>query len=449
MFLPSIAVYGGVTVSSVIKHIECGSPAEKTDLCVGDVLKAVNGHFINDVLDYKYYTYDSLLKITALSPEGNEKHVRIKKREGADLGLEFGTYLMDEPCSCANECIFCFIDQLPAGMRSTLYFKDDDARLSFLTGNYVTLTNMTEREIKRICDLKISPINVSVHTTNPRLRSEMLRNTSAGEGLEIMRRFAGAGIVMNCQIVCCPGINDGEELMSSMCCLEKMYPAVRSVSIVPVGLTRHRAGLPAIEAFCKETAESAVELVENFSEECLLREDSRIFFCADELYLLAGRDIPEDEFYEDYPQLENGVGMLRLFETEFIGALGTVREDSGKSIRPFSTATGEAAAPFIERLISAVAEKFARTEGRAYAVKNCFFGESVNVAGLVTGRDLIRQLVGKSLGERLLIPQTMLRYGEGVFLDDVTLDEISAALGVPVIPVPANGEEFLKAILEV
>jgi len=435
-------------MASVITSIDGGSPAAKSALRAGDALLSINGHTICDVLDYKYYSYERALTVAALSPEGKEKRVRIKKPEGAPLGLNFETYLMDEPTACANTCLFCFVDQLPPGMRKTLYFKDDDARLSFLTGNYITLTNLSEREIQRICDLRISPINVSVHTTNPSLRIEMLQNPRADEILDVMQRFSDAGITMDCQIVCCPGYNDGEELSRSMRDLAAMHPAVRSVSIVPVGLTKHRAGLPALTPFTPEGAKETVTRVAAFADECLHKLGSRVFFCADELYLKAGLPLPEDEYYEDYPQLENGVGMLRLFETEFKGAVRACGEGYVSGGTPFAVATGVSAAPFIERLIRHAAERIGNVRGRVYAVQNDFFGRTINVAGLVTGRDLIAQLKGKDCGTRLLIPQTMLRHGEGVFLDDVTLEDIENALGVPVTPVPQDGGAFLDAVLE-
>ncbi|MBR6258829.1 MAG: DUF512 domain-containing protein [Oscillospiraceae bacterium] len=435
-------------MESVITEIDRGSPADRTAIRPGDALLSINGHKILDVLDYKYYSYDRILTVSLRSPDGKEKSVKIKKREGEILGLNFETYLMDEPCACANSCLFCFVDQLPRGMRKTLYFKDDDARLSFLTGNYITLTNLSEREIQRICDLRISPINISVHATNPQLRIELLQNPRGDECLDIMRRFQKAGITMDCQIVCCPGINDGRELTRSMSDLSEMFPAVRSVSIVPVGLTKHRGGLPRLTPFSPEGASETVSLVEDFAEKCLNKLGSRIFFCADELYLKAGKDIPPDEYYEDYSQLENGVGMLRLFETEFMGALRACGEGYVSSGSPFSVATGVSAAPFISRLIEKAAGSIENVRGQAFAVLNDFFGHTINVAGLVTGRDLISQMKGRALGSRLLIPQTMLRHGEGVFLDDVTLADVENALGVPVTPVIQDGGAFLDAILE-
>ena len=418
-----------------IKSVDPTSPLHGK-VSPGDTITAINGNEILDVLDYKFFAYDPKLLVRLRRPDGSEYELRVRKDEGGDLGLDFESYLMDSPRSCANACVFCFIDQLPRGMRRTMYFKDDDARLSFLLGNYITLTNLSEREIERIIALHVSPINVSVHTTNPELRCKMLRNPRAGESIGVMRRFAAAGIVMNCQIVCCPGLNDGEELLRSMRELEEMYPAVHSVSIVPVGLTKFRRHLYPLTPFTPEHAGETIDLVEGFSARCLAAHGSRIFFCGDELYLKAGRELPPDEFYEEYTQLENGVGMLRLLETEFRSALKLADEPDGVE---FSLAAGAAAAPFLEGLLRMAQERFPTLRGRVYAIENDFFGRSINVSGLVTGGDLIAQLKGKELGERLLISQNMLRRQEQDFLDDVTLEEASAALGVPIYPTESDG----------
>ena len=409
----------------------------------GDTVVSINGSEILDVLDYKFYAYDRDLRVLLRRPDWTEYEVHVRKDEGGDLGLDFESYLMDTPRSCANACIFCFIDQLPRGMRRTMYFKDDDARLSFLLGNYITLTNLSPREIERIIALHISPINVSVHTTNPELRCRMLRNSRAGESIEVMRRFAAAGIVMNCQIVCCPGINDGEELLRSMQDLEAMYPAVHSVSIVPVGLTRFREHLFRLTPFTKEHAVETLDLVEGFSSRCLEKHGTRIFFCGDELYIKAERELPEDAFYEEYTQLENGVGMLRLMDTEFRAALKLAEEPDGKD---FSIAAGVSAAPYLEKMLASARKLFPALKGHVYAIENDFFGRSINVSGLVTGGDLIRQLRGRELGERLLISQNMLRRQEMDFLDDVKLEEASEALQIPIFPVETDGFALCDAM---
>lgn len=423
------------SMENIIKSIDRGSPLHRK-AHVGDAVISINGNKIIDVLDYKFFAYDSRLKVLLRRPDGSEYEVAVRKSEGGDLGLEFESYLMDTPRSCANNCVFCFIDQLPEGMRRTMYFKDDDARLSFLMGNYITLTNLSKREIERIIALHISPINVSVHTTNPALRCKMLQNPRAGESIETMRRFAAAGIVMNCQIVCCPGLNDGEELLRSMRDLEEMYPGVHSVSIVPVGLTRFREGLYPLTPYTKELAAETIDMVTAFGDECLKRHGTRIFFCGDELYIKAERELPPDEFYEEHTQLENGVGMIRLLETEFRSALMLSDEPDGL---PFSIATGVSAAPYFEKLLGMAKEKYGTIKGQVYAIENDFFGRSINVTGLITGQDLIRQLKGRELGERLLISQNMLRREEMDFLDDVTLEQASKELGVPIYPIEQDG----------
>ena len=423
------------SMENIIKSIDRGSPLHRK-AHVGDAVIAINGNKIIDVLDYKFFAYDSRLKVLLRRPDGSEHEVTVHKSEGGDLGLEFESYLMDTPRSCANNCVFCFIDQLPKGMRRTMYFKDDDARLSFLLGNYITLTNLSKREIERIISLHISPINVSVHTTNPALRCKMLQNPRAGDSIETKRRFAAAGIVMNCQIVCCPGLNDGEELLRSMRDLEEMYPGVHSVSIVPVGLTRFREGLYPLTPYTKELAAETIDMVTAFGDECLKRHGTRIFFCGDELYIKAERELPPDEFYEEHTQLENGVGMIRLLETEFRSALMLSDEPDGL---PFSIATGVSAAPYFEKLLGMAKEKYGTIKGQVYAIENDFFGRSINVTGLITGQDLIRQLKGRELGERLLISQNMLRREEMDFLDDVTLEQASKELGVPIYPIEQDG----------
>jgi len=429
-------------MDNVIRSIDSGSRM-KHHASPGDVIVSINGNPVHDVLDYKFYSYDPKLTIVLRTPEGREKTVHIRKREGEDLGLDFETYLMDAPRSCANRCVFCFIDQLPKGMRRTMYFKDDDARLSFLLGNYITLTNFSDREAQRVIDLHISPINISVHTTDPELRCEMLRNPNAGKSLELMHRFADAGITMNCQIVCCPGLNDNEALDRTMRDLADMYPAVHSVSIVPVGLTKHREGLYPLKAFTPEHTKETIEQVTAFGDECVEKYGSRIFFCGDEMYLRAGLELPPDEFYEEYTQLENGVGMLRLLETEFRSALALADAPDGV---PFSVASGKAAAPLLEKLLALAKERFPEIDGRVYAIENDFFGPDITVTGLTTGRDLIAQLKGRDLGQRLLISRSMLRREEMDFLDDTKLEEVSQALGIPVIPTESDGFELCDAM---
>ena len=425
-----------------IKSVDEGSPLYGR-VESGDTVIAINGNQILDVLDYKFFAYDKSLKVRLRRPDGSEYELDVKKNEGGDLGLNFESYLMDKPRSCSNACVFCFIDQLPRGMRKTMYFKDDDARLSFLLGNYITLTNLSPREIDRIIALHISPINVSVQTTNPELRCKMLRNKRAGESIDVMRRFAKAGIVMNCQIVCCPGLNDGEELLRSMQDLEQMHPAVHSVSIVPVGLTKFREKLYPLTPFTPEHAAETIDLVESFGDKCVHRHGTRIFFCGDEMYIKAGRELPDEDFYEEYTQLENGVGMIRLLDTEFRSALKLSDEPD---YTDFSFATGTSAAPYFEKLIAMAREKYPGIKGHVYAIENDFFGHSINVTGLITGGDLIRQLKDKPLGERLFISQNMLRRQEMDFLDDVLLEDAVEALGVPIYPIESDGFALWDAI---
>lgn len=431
---------------NTITNIDNDSPA-RGRVHVGDELLAINGHTVEDVLDYRYWSYEPELTLSLRSGRtGHEYTVKVRKAEGDDLGLDFEEYLMDKPWGCSNHCLFCFIDQLPKGLRRTLYFKDDDARLSFLTGSYITLTNLSEREMERICALKISPINVSVHATDPEMRAKLMGNPRAADIMGPLRRLTAAGITVDCQIVCCPGYNDREQLSRSMRELAELYPGVNSVSIVPVGLTMHRERLAKLTPFDKESASETIDRVEAFAEKCLAERGSRIFWCSDELYLKAGREVPADEYYEEYSQLENGVGLMRLLETEFMAALEFTEADEGTGSE-FTIATGVAAAPLLDKLLQTGHKKCAKIIGRVVPIVNDFFGHTIDVAGLVTGGDLIRQLKGRDLGERVLIPHTMLRHGEGVFLDDVTLEQASAELGVPVTPIGGSGDELLAAML--
>lgn len=431
-------------MSALITSIDKGSPASGKNICAGDRLVRINGRRITDVLDYKFYSYDARLLLELHSVDGKIKLIRLGKQEGADLGLTFETYLMDRKRACANKCVFCFIDQLPRGMRRTLYFKDDDIRLSFLQGNYVTLTNLTERELERIIKLRVSPLNISVHSTNPEVRRLLFGGKGSGMAFKALLQLAEAGITLNCQIVCCPGLNDGAELTRTMADLSAMHPAVASVSVVPVGLTKHREGLYPLRPFDGRSALETVRQVESFGEKCLSRYGTRLFFPADELYLKAGLSIPSDAFYENYPQLENGVGMLRLLTAQAESALAAVTD-----VRtvPFTIATGAAACDCLQKILNSVRENCVKIRGKLFAVRNEFFGETVDVAGLLTGGDLIRQLRGKALGERLLITKNMLRHGENVFLDDVKLEDVSDELGIPIRVVGQDGTDLIQAML--
>ena len=427
-----------------IRGVESGSPAARAKIRAGEELLAINGQEIVDVLDYRFYMMDKRLELTLRSGAG-ERKVSVKKGEYEELGLTFDTYLMDRERSCRNQCIFCFIDQMPPGMRETLYFKDDDARLSFLYGNYITLTNLTEHDIERTIRMKISPVNISVHTTNPELRCKMMHNRFAGESLSILRRLADGGIAMNAQLVLCPGINDGAELERSMRDLAEYLPALRTVSCVPVGLTKYRDGLYPLRPYTKEEAADVVAQVEAFGDEMKARHGTRVFYASDEFYLKAGLPLHGGDFYEDYGQLENGVGMLTLQREQFRDALPFFEPDGRK--RNFSIATGVAAAPFLQKLVDEARETWHNLNGRVYPIVNDFFGHEITVAGLITGQDLISQLRGKDLGDELLLPDVLLKFHEDVFLDDVTLSEVQEALGVPITMVGSDGYELLRCML--
>ena len=429
-------------MSTVITSIDRRSPAERAGVHIGEKLLAIGGRPVEDVLDYRFFGYDRDPELELEAPDGSRRKVRVKKPEAEELGLSFETYLMDEPRPCSNHCLFCFVDQMAPGCRETLYFKDDDARLSFLMGNYITLTNLSPREAQRIIDLRISPINVSVHATDPKLRSALLGNRAGAESLEIMKRFGAAGIVMNGQIVLCPGWNDGEQLQRTM---EDMAAwGFASCSVVPVGLTKHRAGLAKLRGVDRETARAVIDQVEAYGKKCLERFGTRMFFCSDELYIRAERPLPEEEYYEEYVQIENGVGLLRSLISEFEAGLRL--EDGPVEASPYTIATGVSAAPFLRELAERAAEKTG-VSGQVAAIENNFFGPTVDVAGLVVGGDLIAQLKGRALGERVLIPVNMLRHGGDVFLDDLHVSDVERALGVPVTVVEQDGFDLLDAML--
>ena len=407
----------------------------------GDGLVNVCGKIVLDVLDYEFYTYDADITL-ALERDGKLIVLRVLKNAGESLGLTFETYLMDGERSCANNCVFCFIDQNPKGMRSSIYYKDDDARLSFLTGNYITLTNVGERELQRIVDLRISPINISVHATNSEIRAKMLRNARAGDILSKMRMLAEGGIRMNCQIVCCPGYNDGAALEQTLRELDGLGGVV-SLSVVPVGLTAHRASLAPLVPVDGGAAREIIGIVEDFRKKSAADGGNFLVCCADELYLKAGLEIPAEEYYGEYPQLENGVGMLRLFESEFLDALKGMGKSQSKG--DFSIVTGQAAAPFLKKLLRA-AGFCDNIDNMVRPVRNDFFGGGVDVSGLVTGGDIAEQLRGEKLGSRLLLPRNMLRRGGSEFLDDMTLAELERELGVPVFPVETSGDALFDTI---
>lgn len=434
-------------MSVLISEVVPRSPADKKGIKSGSTLLSINGHEIHDVLDYDFYSNDTKLHIV-LNDSGRNKKITVRKDEDEDLGLSFETYLMDKQQHCKNGCIFCFIDQMPKGMRESLYFKDDDSRLSFLFGNYITLTNLSERDVERIIEMHISPVNVSVHTMNPGLRVKMMKNKNAGKSLELLYRLADAGIKLNTQLVLCPGINDGEELRYSLEKLGELYPAVQSIAAVPVGLTKFRQSLYPLAGYTKKGAENVIDCIESFAAGFLKKNGTRLAFAADEFYLKAGRKMPADEEYEDYPQLENGVGLWTSLETEFALALEEV-DLPDDYVEKVSLATGEAAYPLILSLCEAVKRKYKNCDIDVYKIQNDFFGENITVAGLITGKDLIKQLQDKKLHARLIIPSVMLRSEGDMFLDSVTVEEAEEKLGVKIQPVSNDGYELLDAILNI
>ena len=427
-----------------IKSVRKGSLCDRKGVKSAWKLLSIDGEEISDVLDYQFHIKTEKPVLVFRTEKGKTRSIRMKTGGDDDIGLEFETYLMDREHGCANKCIFCFVDQMPPGMRETLYFKDDDSRLSFLFGNYITLTNLSRRDIDRIIKMHISPVNVSVHTMNPELRVRMMKNRFAGESLSALKEFAEAGITLNTQLVLCPGINDGAELEYSLNELGKLFPAVQSIACVPVGLTKHREGLYRLKEYDRQAALEVVKTVDSFGDAFFEKHGTRLAYCSDEFYLLAQLPLPDEGYYEDYPQLENGVGLCRSLESEFSAAARDAEPsfERGK----ISLATGSLAAPMMRSIADSARSCFPNTEYEVFEIKNDFFGESVTVAGLITGGDLIAQLSGKALGEKLLIPSVMLKRDEDVFLDDVTLSEAEEALGVPIRPVPNDGYELFEAM---
>ena len=430
----------------IISQVEEGSIAWELELEPGDELISINGQKIEDVFDYHYLVNDEELVLLVKKENGEEWELEVEKDFEEDLGIVFANSLMDEYRSCSNHCVFCFIDQMPPGMRKTLYFKDDDSRLSFLQGNYVTLTNMSDHDIDRIIHYHLAPINISFHTTNPKLRCEMLHNRFAGEIFPKVQRLYEAGIEMNGQIVLCRGLNDKEELERSIRDLSAYLPHLKSVSVVPVGLSRYRDGLYPLEAFTKKDAEEVIDLIESWQEKLYEEYGTHFIHASDEWYLLAQRPLPEEERYDGYLQLENGVGMLRLLDTEIRESLD--RQTGDPRVRSLSFATGRLAYPYIRSYADKIEEKFPGIRIYGYEIRNDFFGEKITVSGLLTGKDLMEQLRGKELGEYLLLPCNLLRSGENVLLDDVTVEELEAYLKIPVKIVGEEGADFVDAVLE-
>ena len=443
----------------IISKVEPGSIADELELEPGDILLSINGKEIEDVFDYHYLIHDEYLTAVFLKADGEEWELEIEKDYDDDLGIEFENGLMDDYKSCHNKCIFCFIDQMPKGMRDTLYFKDDDSRLSFLQGNYVTLTNMKDKDLDRIIHYKLAPINISVQTTNPELRCMMLHNRFAGDALKKIDRLYEGGIEMNGQIVLCRGINDGEELDRSIRDLTKYLPYMESVSVVPVGLSKYRDGLFPLEPFTKEDARAVLTTIHKWQEICMKNHGTHFIHASDEWYLLAEWPLPEADNYDGYIQLENGVGMIRLLMDEFEEAMRQLaEEEAGEEtdeallpdrtrVHRLSLATGLLAAPLLKQLSEKCHEAYPNYEITVYPIVNEFFGERITVSGLITGQDLEKQLKGRDLGEKLLLPCNMLRSGEEVFLDDMTLTELKESLQVPIDIVKSSGQDLLDAML--
>lgn len=427
-----------------IFDVTTGSHADKAGIKKGETLLSINSNEIVDVLDYRFYQVNRKLTLEVADEDKNVRTIEMTKGEYEEIGLEFETYLMDKQHSCRNKCIFCFIDQLPKGMRESLYFKDDDSRLSFLFGNYITLTNITEHEIDRIIKMHISPINVSVHTTNPELRCKMMNNRFAGDTLKYLKRFADAGITLNCQIVSCPGINDGDELVRTLTDLENL--GVNMTAIVPVGLTRYRENLYPLVPYNKETAGQTIDIIEKMGDECVKKHGRRIFFPGDEFYLLAERELPSPEFYEDFSALEDGIGMI-AYLTDDVGWKLEELDADENLCHKVTIACGEGVFPYMKRIMSMINEKFPNITINTRAIKNNFFGGGINVSGLVTGGDLIDQLRDDDLGDRLLIPSSMLRFENDLFLDDVSTDDVERELNITLIPINNNGNDLVEAVI--
>ncbi len=431
----------------IVESVAEGSIAEEMEIEKGDAIVEINGNKIEDIFDYQYHTQDEYIEVLIRKASGEEWLLEIDKEYDEDLGITFANGLMDEYRSCCNKCIFCFIDQMPKGMRDTLYFKDDDSRLSFLQGNYVTLTNMSDDDIDRIIKYNLSPINVSFQTTNPELRCMMLNNRFAGKALEKAWKLARAGITMNGQIVLCKGINDGKELERSIEELSQYLPNLGSVSVVPVGLSRYREGLYPLEPFNAQDARNVLEIIHRWQDRLYPEYGVHFVHASDEWYILAGDELPEEERYDGYLQLENGVGMLRLLINEFNEYFDTLGADMKVRAQEISIATGRLAYSFIKEMAQKITNRYPQVKINIYPIRNDFFGEQITVSGLLTGQDIEAQLKGRQLGERLLLPQNVLRSGEEVFLDDMTVTELEKALQVSVDIVKSSGRDFIDAVV--
>lgn len=435
-------------INNIISKVYEGSIAKEIGIEVGDLLISVNGQEIHDIIEYRFLLSDEYLEVEIQKINREIYVYEIEKDYDEDLGIEFTNPIIDQAKSCRNKCVFCFIDQLPKGMRETLYFKDDDSRLSFLQGNFITLTNMSEEDISNIIKYRISPINISVHTTNPELRRKMIKNKFAGNLYGIMQRLADAQIQMNCQIVLCPGYNDKDELIRTVSDLSKLYPYVNSAAAVPVGITKHRDHLPNLEIFNKETAKEAIDLVNKLHEKYLKELGTRFIFLSDEFYVMANEKLLEYDEYEGFIQFENGVGMISKLEREIQDKLKILTTEQLSKKKKVSIATGHSAYEFIKSMANDIMQKCNDVEINVYKIVNNFFGETITVSGLITATDIIDQLKDKELGETLYIPRSMLKADEEIFLDNITLEELNKIMGLEVIPCLNKGCDFVDKILK-
>ena len=434
--------------NNVISKVYKDSIADELGIEVGDLLISINGEPIHDIIEYRFLLSDEYLEVE-IQKQNREVYIyEIEKDYDDDLGIEFTNPIIDKAKSCRNKCVFCFIDQLPKGMRETLYFKDDDSRLSFLQGNFVTLTNMSEEDINNIIKYRISPINISVHTTNPELRKTMIKNKFAGNLYSIMERLAEAQIQMNCQIVLCPGYNDKEELERTVSDLTKLYPYVNSAAAVPVGITKHREHLPNLEIFNEKTAGETIDQVDKLQKKYLKELGTRFIFLSDEFYIMANRKLLDYDEYEGFIQFENGVGMISKFEREIKDYLENLSEDHKSKIKKVSIATGHSAYEFMCEMAKCIMEKCPNVQIDVYKIINNFFGDTIPVSGLVTATDIIDQLKDKNLGETLYIPRSMLKADEEIFLDNITLENLSDIMGLEVVPCLNEGKDFIDKILK-
>lgn len=432
---------------NIIEKVVEGSIAEELDIEPGDILVSINQSKVKDIIDYKYLISDDFVLVTIEKKDGELWDLEIEKEYDEDLGIVFTNPLIDKARSCRNKCIFCFIDQLPKGMRETLYFKDDDSRLSFLQGNFITLTNLNDDEIQRIIDYRLSPINVSVHTTNPELRVKMINNKRAGEILNILKRFSKAQIEVNCQIVLVPGVNDGEELRRTLDDLSKLYPNVKSVAVVPVGITKYREGLFKIQVYDDNNANELLDLVGEMQNKFLKKLNTRFVFASDEFYAITGRKLPSYDEYEGFPQYENGVGMMRLFSYEIDEELKNIKGEI-KVNKEYIIATGALAYKFMKSISDKIMNKISGLNLKIVPIKNDFFGHSITVSGLVTGQDLINQLKSYDATEAIIVPKSMFKKGEEIFLDNITREDVEKELNTKVIPSDISGKEFIDILKE-